>query len=226
MRIAYVILTCEKYFDTRVKWQKQTSLLNVKPEDIYYLGHKMDLDQRLYNWGASDEYHGLPEKLSDCFRHLSFEGYQWIVIADDDTYLFTDRLHKSLCIYPSTSLISVGKMLDHVKQEFFEYHSGGAGTCFSSGLYNEIAAHIRSDGNRKIYHWCADLNSQYWINEVKKKAHNHLKTVSQLDCANFHPEYYNPQTDNISKAITFHHLKTREQYLELALYNYTSQVIQ
>ena len=225
MRIAYVILTCEKYIDTRVKWQKDSSLLNVKPEDIYYLGHKMNPEQRLYSWGASDEYIALPEKLSDCFRYLSFDEYQWVVVADDDTYIFTDRLQKYLSIYPSTSLISIGKILDHVKTEYFEYFAGGSGTCFSISLYNEIATHIRSDNNRKIYHWCADLNAQYWINEVKKKAEKEEKICLQLDNANFHPEYYNPTKDQISTAITFHHLKTKEQYMELALYNYTAQVI-
>jgi hypothetical protein len=53
MRICYIVLTCEKYIDTRVKWQMKTMFKNIDPTDIYYLGHKMDVSNRLFSWGGT-----------------------------------------------------------------------------------------------------------------------------------------------------------------------------
>jgi hypothetical protein len=218
MRIAYVILTCEKYFDTRVKWQKQTSLLNVKPEDIYYLGHKMDPDQRLYNWGASDEYNALPYKTLDFFKNLDLD-YDYYVLIDDDTYVFHDRLQLALGQFSSNSLISMGYELDHIKYEYFVYFSGGAGTVLTHALYKEVKKYISTCVN-PIIHYCSDICVGKWLIDIKKEVQKEGRVMTEIHNCNFHPEYYR-QTDDISKAITFHHLKTREQYLELALYNYT-----
>lgn len=223
MRIAYVILTCELYFDTRVKWQKQTSLLNVKPEDIYYLGHKMDLDRHLYNWGAPDEYHALPYKTVDFFKNLDLD-YDYYMLIDDDTYVFHDRLQRALGQFSSHSLISMGHELDHIKHEYFVYFSGGAGTVLTRALYKEVKKYISTCVN-PIIHFCSDIVVGKWLIDIKKEVQKEGRVMTELHNCNFHPEYYNPETDNISKAITFHHLKTREHYLEMALYNY-AQVIQ
>ena len=223
MRIAYVILTCEKYFDTRVKWQKETALLNVKPEDIYYLGHKMDQEQRLYSWGASDEYHALPYKTTDFFKNMDLD-YDWYVLIDDDTYVFHDRLQRLLANYSPNLLISMGCTLDHVNEELFSYHSGGAGSVLSKTLYKEVCKYVRACPN-PIIHWCSDICVGKWLLDIKKDAEKQDRIMFNLHNPNFHPENYQSGKDNITDAITFHHLKTRDEYLQLGLYNYTSQVI-
>jgi len=223
MRIAYVILTCEKYFDTRVKWQKETSLLNVKPEDIYYLGHKMDTERRLYSWGASDEYHALPYKTMDFFKNLDLD-YDWYVLIDDDTYVFHNRLKRLLANYSPNMLISMGCILDHVDKELFRYTSGGAGTVLSKTLYKEVCTYVRTCPN-PIIHWCSDICVGKWLLDIKKDAQMNDRIMFDLDNRNFHPENYESDKDIISTAITFHHLKTKEQYMELALYNYIAEVI-
>ena len=223
MRIAYVILTCEKYFDTRVKWQKDTSLLNVKPEDIYYLGHKMDTEQRLYSWGASDDYHALPYKTMDFFKNLELD-YDWYILIDDDTYVFHDRLKRLLANYSPNLLISMGCILDHVDKELFRYTSGGAGTVLSKTLYKKVCTYVRTCPN-PIIHWCSDICVGKWLLDIKKDAEKNDRIIFDLDNRNFHPENYESDKDRILTAITFHHLKTKEQYIELALYNYIAEVI-
>ena len=223
MRIAYVILTCEKYFDTRVKWQKETALLNVKPEDIYYLGHKMDQEQRLYSWGASDEYHALPYKTTDFFKNLDLD-YDWYMLIDDDTYVFHDRLQRLLANYSPNMLISMGCTLNHVREELFSYHSGGAGTVLSKTLYKEVCKYVRTCPN-PIIHWCSDICVGKWLFDIKKDAQKQDRIMFDLHNPNFHPENYESDKDRIDNAITFHHLKTRDEYLQLGLYNYTLQVI-
>jgi hypothetical protein len=206
-----------------VKWQKDTSLLNVRPEDIYYLGHVMDTERRLYNWGASDEYHALPYKTADFFRHLDLD-YDWYVLIDDDTYVFHDRLQKILAQFSPNSYITMGHLLDHVKYELFSYMSGGAGTAISRAVYNKVCAYVRSCPN-PIIHWCSDICVGKWLIDIRKDVESNGGIMTEINNCQIHPEYYDPKKDNMSRALTFHHLKTREQYLEMALYNYTSQVI-
>ena len=65
MRVAYIVLTCEKYISTRVQWQLQTMFRHVDRSDLYFLGHTMDPDRRLFSWGAGDSYEELPSKFID-----------------------------------------------------------------------------------------------------------------------------------------------------------------
>lgn len=217
MRIAYVVLTCETYFYTRVPSQKETSLLHVNPEDIFYLGHTMDLDRRLYNWGASDDYHALPNKFVDFFKNLELD-YDFYVLIDDDTYVFHNRLIKTLEQLPSNAFVSMGHILDHVEKELFRYMSGGAGTVLSRSLYKKLCSYVKQCPN-PIIHWCADICLGKWIIDIKKEMKEKHIEVHEMHNPNFHPEQYDPKKDHIDRAITFHHLKTREQYFDLALLN-------
>lgn len=212
MRIAYVLLTCEKYSNTRVIWQLETSLSHVPREDIYYLGHTMDQAKRFFNWGAADDYNSLPVKMLHLFQNMSFDSYDWIFIADDDTYIVTDRLPALLAPYDPTQYVSMGKVLDHIKDEYFEYYSGGAGTILSRALFDKIQAHVRICPF-PIIHWCADICLGKWLIDVL--------SVPIQNNNDFHMEYYQPMADSLETAITFHHLKEWYQYDELKSLLYT-----
>ena len=213
MRIAYVILTCEKYWNTRVPWQKETCFSTVLSQDIYYLGHMMNEDQRLFNWGAQDDYHSLPHKMLGLFQHLPLENYDWICIADDDTYIYTSRLEQFLSQYAGQDYVACGHRLDHVQRELFSYFSGGAGTVFSQGLYIELRHHVAQCPS--LIHWCADICLGRWLIDTKERLSRENTIVIDLHSPMFHPEYYNPATDHVATAITFHHLKEHRQYQEL-----------
>ena len=73
MRIAYIVLTCEKYASTRVPWQLQTMFSSIDRNDIYFLGHTMDPSRRLFSWGAADSYEQLSahhHQQPDRFHHV------------------------------------------------------------------------------------------------------------------------------------------------------------
>jgi len=203
MRIAYIILTCEKYLETRVLWQRLTSLLHVPTEDLFYLGHTMKEDQRLFSWGAADNYESLPYKYYDFFRHMTV-AYDWYVLMDDDTYVYTDRLAAMLSAYDPTQRVAIGKTLDHVKEELWEYHSGGAGTVISCALYDVLCHHVRTVPMRQaIVHWCADICVGKWIKDQTE--------VLLVD----HPQFHTGlDTADTNQSITFHHLKTHHDYLQ------------
>ena len=209
MRIAYVLLTCEKYINTRVPWQLETSLSQVPREDIYYMGHTMDEAKRIFYWGAGDDYHSLPVKMLHMFQNMSFDSYDWIFIADDDTYVITERLPALLAPYDPSQCVSMGKVLDHIKYEYFEYYSGGAGTILSIALFNKVQAHVRIRPF-PIIHWCADICLGMWLIDVAATV-----SVPIQNNNDFHTEYYQPMVDSLETAITFHHLKEWHQYDEL-----------
>ena len=217
MRIAYVILTCEKHTETLMKWQQATCLSKVPREDIYYLGHTMDPDKRVFNWGAGDLLHQVPEKLVGLFKNAQFHDYDWIVIADDDTYIFTDRVHRLLSKYKLEQRLTIGCTHEH--EDLFEYNSSGAGVILSKMLYNAVSNVVKTVKN-PIIHWCADICLGSWIHEVHKK--NYVKLGSNR---HFHNDYYDPLKDSLATAITFHHCKEKEKYDELYLYEYTNNVI-
>jgi hypothetical protein len=213
MRIAYVLLTCEKYATTRVPWQLKTSLLSVPHEDIYYLGHTMDPTKRLFHWGAKDDYDSLPQKMLDFFVNMSMDSYDWIIIADDDTYLFHKRIQRFLSVYRhrmENTLTVFGHLLDHIKKDYFEYYSGGAGTILSKALFDEIQKEVKTHEN-PLFHWCADICLGKWLLDINARL-----PISMNNLATFlHPEYYNPKKNNAAIAFSFHHLKEKKHFDEL-----------
>jgi hypothetical protein len=205
MRICYIILTCEKYQDTRVKWQLETMFENIDKNDIYFLGHKMDIDNRIYNWGAADDYNSLPYKFIDFFKNIHLE-YDWYVIIDDDTYVYHDRLYKMLEQYSIDKTFCIGRLLRHIQHTpWGAYFSGGAGTVLSRATYNAIQTHVIAHLNVNLaLHCCSDICLGIWIRQ--------LNGMVYIDSPHFHTDTYNKLYDDAKNAITFHHLKEKEDY--------------
>lgn len=207
MKVCYIVLTCEKYLNTRVKWQMETMFKNIDKDDIYYLGHTNDKDNRLFSWGALDDYNNLPFKFIDFFKNIEL-NYDWYFFIDDDTFVFHDNLYRLLSNYKHTDYICIGKQLDHIKNTCWGlYMSGGAGTIISNVVYKDICAFILSkDRNEVAYHWCADICLGMWTKKIGN--------VLFVDNINFHTDMYNKNTDNLNEAITFHHLKNKDDYTQ------------
>lgn len=222
-RIAYVILTCEKYVDTRVPWQRRTMLRNVAEEDVYYLAHTMDPAHRLFSWGADDSYQGLPYKYMDFFRNataaaatatatavLDPAAYDWVVLLDDDTYVFTDRLVAALRPYLPSLPVAMGYLLDHIAHtEWGVYFSGGAGTVLSRAAFTLLVAYVQQRTTEELVpHWCADICIGRWLRRHPE--------IQQVHHRQFHPENAASAPQDQGEAITYHHLKTWEEYAALA----------
>jgi hypothetical protein len=205
MKIAYIILTCKQYFDTRVQWQLQSMLKNVDKNNVYYLGHIMDTEKRLFSWGAADDYNSLPNKFVDFFRNTEL-NYDWLFLIDDDTYVFHDRLIELLNTFNPVHKICIGKELDHIKHTIWGlYMSGGAGTVISYPVYKSLCDYVKPRTNAEvIHHWCADICLGMWIKQ--------LNDVCMVNHPQFHADIYDESKDSSKTAITFHHLKTWKDY--------------
>lgn len=216
MRIAYVILTCEKYINTRLPWQKQTSLRDVPFADIFYLGHTMDPSRRLFSWGADDSYNGLPYKYTTFFQHGGelVDAYDWVVLMDDDTYVYRSRLESLLQTLNPTDPIAIGRNLYHIAHtQWGVYFSGGAGTVVSRTAFEVLRQHVIHTVDRiheLVPHWCADISMGFWFRKHPE--------IFLLDHTQFHPEGISSSPQDVAHAITWHHLKTWEDYQEAFQY--------
>lgn len=210
MRICYIILTCEKYIHTRREWQLQTMFKNFPKEDIYYLGHTMDPNNRIFSWGAYDTYDHLPYKFLLFFTHIKLD-YDWYVFIDDDTYVFHDRLESMLQHKSCHASICIGKQLIHLMNQPWGYYmSGGAGTVLSRNLYMQLHAFMNEIPNPMglIFHWCADICLGLWVRLICN--------VEYINHLNFHCENHKIDESlqhSLSSAITFHHLREKEEYM-------------
>ena len=210
MRIAYVVLTCEKYISTRMLWQKETVFAGVDQADIFYLGHTMKKEDRLFSWGAKDDYDSLPYKFIDFFRHSHLD-YDWYFLMDDDTYLYTNRLCRRLALLehnmnPHRDAYIEGHIMTHIAHtEWGIYHSGGAGTLLSARVYNEVRQMFQTiPANFRAPHFCADICLGLWTKNIAGIRIVHSEHY-HTDCAR--------DTDNVKEALSFHHLTTQEDFL-------------
>jgi len=191
----------------RRQWQLATMFKNFPKEDIYYLGHTMKVDQRLFSWGANDAYDNLPYKFLFFFVNMHLD-YDWYVFIDDDTFVFHDRLLKFLSFKNSDERICIGKQLEHLKETPWGiYMSGGAGTVMSRGLYNKLYEFIQAipSPGGIVVHWCADICLGIWMRLIYD--------VQRINHPGFHTEMHLECGGSLEYSITFHHLKNWDDYL-------------
>jgi hypothetical protein len=214
MKICYIISTCDKYLDTRVKYQMDIMLKNVKKEDIYYLTSKPNIENRHFGWYSMDDTQNITWKYIHFIYHMDIPYYDWYILIDDDTFVFDNRLKTLLSQYDSNENYYIGKELDHIKNQFCLYMSGGAGYAISKSLYALITEYVRRIGKNQAYsplinlqnQWCDDLCIGIWIQEIAKN-----NKVNQLNNNLFHLAEHENESQ-LTDAITFHKVITKEQY--------------
>ena len=135
---------------------------------------------------------------------MDIPNYDWYIFIDDDTFVFHSRLEQLLNNYDSNECYYIGKELDHIKNEFCLYMSGGAGYAISKPLYSLMVNYLKNNGiNLSFKHWCDDLCIGLWIQELKKG-----NNIKQINSDFFHVGL----EADINTAITIHKVITKEQY--------------
>ena len=170
MKFCYIISTCDKYLDNRVKFQMESSFLkDVPTDDIYYLTSKPNVKDRQFGWNCLDTFETITWKYIHFIYNMELPQYDWYIFIDDDTFVFKNRLYNLLHQHKPDECYYIGKELDHIKRDFGLYMSGGAGYAISNGLYKLIYSHVRNTGiNLSFKHWCDDLCIGLWIQEIAK----------------------------------------------------------
>lgn len=213
MRLCYIISTCDKYLDTRVKYQMEIMLKNVNMEDIYYLTSKPNIGERQFGWSTMDDAQNITWKYIHFIYNMDIPHYDWYIFIDDDTFVFQYRLQQMLSRYDHNECYYIGKELDHIKDQFCLYMSGGAGYAISKPLYSLIVSYLKRIGISNAYYpiinlkeqFCDDLCIGIWIQEISKENNNNVK---QINNDLFHCGI----EANVSKAITLHKVMEKSQY--------------
>lgn len=190
MRILYVILTCEKYLNTRVKWQKETWL---KGQKYFYLSQPV----------GEETYNNAPKKylyfLSNYIDQTESE-FDWFFFCDDDTFVYTQRLNDFLLLENSRFEFMYG-----FKGGTFDIHnlkitwcSGGAGIVMSKELVKKIQDHLINTENPLITHE-TDITLAIWATMA-------AKDLTVIDNKRFRPfAPHDPENRDIKDAITYHY---------------------
>lgn len=201
MKICYIILTCEKYINTRVKWLRETCLFNVDQSDLYFLSCKPK-EPNIYGWNTPDNYEGCPLKYIKFFQNMTLD-YDWYFFMDDDTFIFTDRLRKYVDKFNANEPLYIGIRCQNYS--FPIYMSGGAGFLLSKSLYNALIIHIRENQEQHLLQSIyGDLSVGLWLTHINKQIIIEEENV-------FNPIMYK-KDDDLTKCISFHYLKTENDY--------------
>ena len=174
MKICYIISTCDKYLDSRVKYQMETFLKDLQSEDIYYLTSKPNIEKRQFGWNCMDDSQNITWKYIHFIYNMNISDYDWYIFIDDDTFVFQQNLENLLKQYNQNDYYYIGKELDHIKNKFCLYMSGGAGYAISKALYAKIYIYLRNIGINEAYYFlinnkeqfCDDLCIVLWINDI------------------------------------------------------------
>jgi len=213
MKICYIISTCNKYIDNRVKYQMESMFQNMNKEDIFYLTSTPNIEQRQFGWYTMDHMENITWKYIYFMYNMNIPNYDWYIFIDDDTFVFENRLKNLLTRYDSNECYYIGKELNHIKEHFCSYMSGGAGYAISNKLYSHIVSYIKEKGIHESYY--SIVNTEYqpddlcmgiWIQDIAKE-----NKVNQINNDLFHLGLHEDDCQ-LHKAITFHKVTTKEQY--------------
>jgi len=186
---------------------------NVNKEDIYYLTSKPAPDNRQFGWYTMDDEQNITWKYIHFIYNMDISRYDWYIFIDDDTFVFQERLQNLLSTYDPKQCYYIGKELDHIKNEFCLYMSGGAGYAISKPLYSLIVNYVKKNGTSNAYYplihlkeqFCDDLCIGVWIQEIAKENNINIK---QINNDLFHVGL----EADLNTAITIHKVTNKEQY--------------
>jgi hypothetical protein len=188
-----------------------TFLKNVSKEDIYFLTSQPNLEERQFGWNCMDDSQNITWKYIYFIYNMNIDYYDWYIFIDDDTFVFPKRLQQLLSTYDSNQCYYIGCELDHIKDKFCLYMSGGAGYAISNPLYALIKTHLMNIGKDNAYYYIINLDEQFcddlciglWINEIKSS-----NPVIQLNNNLFRID----RDGDVKTCITFHKVMENEHY--------------
>lgn len=162
MNILYVILTCDAYYPTRCRWQKETWIPHVK--NHVFLGARMNPEQNMVGWDTTDDYHSCPVKVLEFMRHYCLDDYDWVVFVDDDTFVFPERLEPYLATLDKERSLYVGTPCN----DGWVFMSGGAGFAVSAALVTRVRDYISTKTQDKLHvsEW-SDKTFGHWVHEAR-----------------------------------------------------------
>ena len=202
--ICFIILTCEKYINTRLKWQLKTSLKEVPKKDIYAISCKMGKESYIYGWNTADDYDSLAMKYYMFIKNMDIH-YDYYMFIDDDTFIFPSRVISWLSQYDKKVPYYMGCKLEYPVNITM---SGGAGFILSNPAYKALRKHVSS--LQEFNGILADRTMADWLNHIY---YNNQTSKLTYICDNV---FFNScRRGDLLTCGTQHYLKEEQDYIDL-----------
>ncbi len=207
MKILYVILSCDKYKDTRQKWQRETWL-------------KDGLDYMYLDQPSGDEtYKNAPLKYIKFFDNayiseMYTNAFDWFLFCDDDTFVYTEKLEQYLFHYMQTvhlSYLPSAAMIGFKGGEFKIYNlsipwcSGGAGIALNREAVKNIQTHLRATP-RPLVTDETDISLAIWAT----MSNSELVVIDNKRFSPFNP--LDAAREGLKDCITYHYCERKDFY--------------
>ena len=204
LRIEFIILSCGPLLATRGEWQRSTWLRRIPVDSFVFLTGLNDASgANIVKMQMGDGYETCPYRYYEYIRREAYEGCDWIVFVDDDTFVFPRRLEEYLRGLDKEKPQYVGRLLDWP----IYFMSGGAGFCLNAAAYRRLRAYLLETPREKVaMEQNGDVTMGAWI----EAAGGIDKVDSRLfnGCIATHHE-----SSPIEEAITYHYV-TKELFEE------------
>jgi hypothetical protein len=223
-KILYALKTTKRY-ENRRKSQLETWLSGIE-DYIYYSDHE-DLDNNTILASHDDTYEGLVEKSLYFYNNLGnifikgsdksiLDSYEWIFVADDDTFVNTKNMKKFLetcndyCAYGYVAHRvdepgNVWTNFSHIWKSDNKYASGGGGILVSTKSLKKI--------NKFIDYGINFEDCVISLNLLR----NGIDIVHENGIHGTIPETFGQTDKDIIDNITYHHISDERMY---TLYEY------
>ena len=209
IKICYIVLTCKKYLETRVKWQKATCFKDVS--DCYFLSSTKKAPD-VYGWDTADDYASCIDKYIKFFQNLDLD-YDWYMFVDDDTFVYTNRVEQYLTTFDPNQTVYHGFMWSHIDD--LRYMSGGAGFFLTKSTYKEVRKFLLEPENALIRSkekpHNGDVLMGIWIREINRKNDYKIKLISDPHNLRIGGVELNKDLLN---CLTFHYVNSEELFLK------------
>ena len=205
MRILFIILTCEKYLETRCKWQKKTWINDIKEiSDYLFLSSKSNIESKIYGYNTPDTYETAPIKYVEFFKNYTLRDYDYLYFCDDDTYIDVERLERKITELKDFECYGrIGKVdynpiiIDNGGKYFpITYPSGGAGFLITRNTFNKIKYYLQTQPYPIFLN--TDVTIGSWFQDINI---NIIEGCDLLKSQN--PDH--PENNNIKDFISFHY---------------------
>ena len=225
MKLLVTILSTEKYFETRVKYVKESWLKDFS----YYiiLSDHEDKSSNVVKITDDNSYESAVEKNLKSFSYIydNYSNFDWFLNVDDDSFVNYKNLMELISTLPIDKVVKVGHLNNGTAGFGINYHSGGAGTLFNK----EALKILKKITDTNKYDYYRDEFESYTATQTPFADANvgifcNDNNLTQVHCPLFNPEkptFHNYTNDEIRKQITFHYIYGEEQ---VKLYNFIKNI--
>lgn len=166
--IQFIVLTCDKYIDNRVKTIKETWGKN---ENVIFLTDSKSNEKDVIGYDTNKDYSGIFQKYHLFFKTYDFNFFDYYFFTDDDTFVIKKNLEK-LSIPPKDEKFCIGRLLC-LNSNGTDLWGNQTGTDLSE-IYGEnttLPLYYMSGGSGFILSKAACISIQEYLNSTNDVPH-------------------------------------------------------